>query len=1370
MVDKIISYISRDLLQEYIENPQREDVTGKALEGTLMMIDISSFTPMMEQLAEYGGEGTEEASRLLNSIFTSILKILHDNGGYALKFSGDAVLCLFRGVPRDARKASRLQSMQASILIMGSMKQYQNIKTLAGELSFGVSIGVHSGRFLDFVVGSESRRERIQTGTVLEDMVRAQSFAQAGEIIITEEALKYISDYVRTETTEKKRYFHLLGLSESVVIKMPRRKESDASRLDLSRLKPFVPQKVYEKILAEPDDLLMTGEHRRSTVIFLNFCNLNRELQAFDRYFNQVVSIVHKYEGTLAKVDNHIVGDRMMILFGALTSHEDDEERAGNCAWDIMHLLPAMFPGLLQRMGIASGNVFAGNIGSFSRREYTTIGSIVNLAARLMSSAPFNSILISESFFKAIKKSFYTDGLGERKYKGFPQTQMTYQLRDRRGVPQFIFERKPMVGREKEMNKIKTAVLNTAENKELSVISISGEAGIGKSRLMKETVSFAIKNGYRAIIGNCISYGESIAYHPFREMLREILAIVPLNAGQVIEEKISAKLAMIGMERWSPIIVQIMGLEVEDNEFTVGLGAEHKKSIAFEIIGKLIAGLSEDEPMLIVIDDLHWVDKASKELLLYLFGKLTSKAVFFLLVFRPEFPDDELQNLPGYLHIKLNPLPRENIQPLIKSRIAVQDIPEDLIHILEERTKGNPFYIEEILNLMIERGHLALDKNANALKPVGDWANTEIPTSVTDIILSRIDTLKEEEKNVLKVASVLGRIFLLSILDAVQRVRNGERLKTTMVQFECFDITLIHKTIPELEYMFKHIITQEVVYSMISYAARRQLHNQVGSFIESQALSPAEQYETLAHHFLNAQNWQKGYEYALKSAEKNAKVYSCHEALTHYQRALDCLEKFRQLGELPEEEYNSRCFQIFLGRDKLLEVLGRREEHKENLQQLEKMAQLINTPYALAVAYNRLSGFYTLLHELEKGMEYAQKAMDIAKDEELARERCRALLNLGTALWYSQKYDSALEAYNRGLPITQEKELCDLHTELLENVGTVLMTKGEFKESLESFQKALELLQTKHYDSLSEIRILGKLGAVYGNLQDYDKALDYLEKQYNKASIISAKMEMAQGIYNIAIFNLVTTRFEQAMQAFQKSLALSEEIKFLRGILLSKHNLGSLLAYLGQFDKAKHLLDEVQKTAEEQNMTEIVIKNLLSLSIIHHSLGEYEQAFDFTLKAYNLAQQLGSIQYKASALFGCALQMEEMEKYDNAETYIREGVELAENINMHIEQAEFHILAAKIQRKKGRLEDALETIKKAQAAIPAKTPFPELYYELFGIYKTMVKEEEARQAITSAYKIIANIASGVEDEELRRSYLDKVPLNQKIIMAYNSPK
>jgi len=451
-----------------------------------------------------------------------------------------------------------------------------------------------------------------------------------------------------------------------------------------------------------------------------------------------------------------------------------------------------------------------------------------------------------------------------------------------------------------------------------------------------------------------------------------------------------------------------------------------------------------------------------------------------------------------------------------------------------------------------------------------------------------------------------------------------------------------------------------------------------------------------------------------------------------------------------------------------LEVLGRREEQRENLEQLEKTAQSMGTPYALATTYNRLSKYYTLIFELDKGIEYAQRAIETAKEDELSQERCQALLNLGTALWYSQKFDQALEAYQRGLAIAVKKEFYDLQTELLENVGVVLMNRGEFKESLEEFKKALQLLQTKHYDSLLEIKILGKLGAVYGNLEDYDKAIEYLEEQYEKASMIGAKKEMLQGIFNLAVSHYIVKKYERAMQAFKESLVLAEEIKFPRGILISKQSLGSLLGDLGQFESGKQLLEEVRKATQEQGMTEIEIKTCLDLSVIHYYLSNYEQAFDFALNAYNLAQQLGTKHSKVPALFSCALPMVEMGKYSNAEMYIQEGIDLATEINMSIERASFHILKARINREQKRLQEALENIEKGRALIPAKTPVPELHYERYSVLNARGEVKEAREAISEAYTIIINTASGINDNQLRASYLEKIPINRKIITAYKS--
>lgn len=1369
MKESIISYIPQDLLRRYIHSPDEVGVEGRILEGSFLMIDISGFTPLLERLAERGREGVEETSDILNTVFSGILDIIYDNGGSVVKFSGDAVICLFRGVRGDIRTASRLQAVKSSLDIMDFIGRYRVMDTLAGEISLNLSIGVNTGRFQEFILGSDERLERILTGVTLEDLVKAQKFAEEGQIVLTKNTINFIEDMIEFEHFKFNKYFNLLSMSDFVEMKIPKKMRLDIEELDEDILRKFIPHRVYEKAVAVSEDMAMMGEHRNTTVLFLNFVDLHRTLEAYNEYFNEVVDIVKKYDGTLAKVDHHTTGDRMMILFGALKTHEDDEERACNCARDIIDILPARFPKLKQRIGISSGYVFAGNIGSLERREYTTIGNIVNMSARLMTGAHFNSINVDERIKEEIGDSFYFDSKTEKKIKGFAEIQSIYLLGDRKRIPHFIEERALLIGREGELDLIEGLLDEVSGDGRGRILSISGVAGIGKSRLTEEVISKAIDRNFRIFTGDCLSYGKNISYHPWRSILRDLFGISQFDTTDIVLDKIESGLESIGKDLWSPILAQFMGYDVEDNEFTATLGAEHKKGTAFNIITGLLEELSQSVPVLIVLEDLHWIDKASQELMEYLFSMLIHSPVLLMMVFRPEFKSEKFEELPNYNFIELTPFDEDDVESLIRSRISMESIPDKLMRIFIDRTRGNPFYVEEILSLMVEDGILVKNDITGLYEVSADLEEVDIPASISDIILTRIDTLTERDKNILKVASVIGRMFLFSILNSVQSIRNDERLKTSLGNFERFDITLLHKSIPEVEYIFKHILTQEVLYSMISYAGRREVHKRVGSYIEENALDLSEQFELLSYHFINAQEWKRGYEYSLKSAQKNAKIYSCSEALEYYKKALKCLDELKKEDEISESDYTIKKYDLLKGIDEQLHILARRDEQRENLEEMEVKAKRIRKPEVMGDFYNRLANYYSLLGEQDNGMEYALKSVEITEGvsgDEILKIRCRSFSIVGKCNWYLQKFEDALKYLNEAYDIAENKGFTPSKLRCLIDIGVVYMNMGDFHRSLDYYSKAHHIMEGDYTDVLLEIEVLGKMGAIYGNLEDYDRAIETLEKHYEMSSEIGARKESLQSLFNLGVASNVMSNYGDVIRYMDEALRLSKDMQFPKGIYNSLHILGKIYNDTGLYEIAEEYIEEMLEIALEIGDKEGEVKYHLVKGLINYERGEYREGFDEAQKSLKLAQEIGNKWLIMTGYHSSALTKLKMGELSEAKEFAETGLDTAKDFEKGKSIASYLYLLSEIERKSGKIDEAKTHIEEAVELMEGRPPSLDIEFEYYKVLKSLKRTEEAENILKKLYDIILERADSIEDDDMTESYLSNNLVVSEIISEY----
>jgi len=663
----------------------------------------------------------------------------------------------------------------------------------------------------------------------------------------------------------------------------------------------YTPKFLADKILTTRSSI--EGERKLVTVLFADVANytsmserLNPEEvhQIMDGCFKILMEKIHDHLGTI----NQFTGDGVMALFGAPLALENHAKKACDASLAIQSAIKNYSKKLetkfnvsfKMRIGLNSGQVVVGSIGDDLRMDYTAIGDTTNLASRMESIAEPGTIFITPNTYKQIKQYFIFEPIGKIKVKGKEEPLDVYKLMGKPEIPEISLERQiffKMVGRDKEINKLELQVMK-AINGHGSVVNIIGEAGIGKSRLISELKKKDVMKSVAVLEGKAISIGRNLSFHPIIILLKHWSRIKDDDSDVVALGKLEGSLRVVCPEDASeilPFVATIMGMKL------LGKYAQRVKGIEGEALEKLILKNMKDfltkatelNPLVIVMEDLHWADTSSIDLMESLFRLAETQRVLFINVFRPRYKEtgdrivETIKKMPQlyYVEIVLEPLNQKLSEGLITNMLTVSELQQPFIRKIVQRAGGNPFFIEEVLRSLIdERAAVLKDGKLHVTESVG---TINIPHKISDVLMSRIDRLEEKTRDLLKVASVIGKSFFYRIiLEVASTIEDIDKrlfyLKETQFIQE-------RQKMEEIEYIFKHALAQEATYESILPQKRIDLHLKVANSIEKVFREKLHEfYGMLAYHYSRAENPDKTEEALIKAGEEALKSSASSEA------------------------------------------------------------------------------------------------------------------------------------------------------------------------------------------------------------------------------------------------------------------------------------------------------------------------------------------------------------------------------------------------------------------------------------------------------------------------------------------------------------
>lgn len=1138
------------------------------IDAATMFVDISGFTAMSEALAADGPRGAEELNRVLLLTFDAMIAVIHQLGGAVAHFYGDAMAIYF---PDNAGKAVKCALACGHALQELVASRFQRVevqrpfqKNHIFELT--VKIGISYGRCHEIILGDEKTGyEFVVMGTAVDAAAQAEKQAGAGEIIVTQTALAQIGQTAETPFIQWGQA--VVAPTAQPVLASEAYQDPKTCTLLARLLAPFVSAALYERLnVSGPSGL---AEHRPVTNFFIRFTFKDADSYAatgilLHKYYRWVGGVVARYGQQNARINRVLTGDKgyeLHIIFGAPVA-PDAPEQTLLCALALQRERPPYVSS--QQIGVTSGKVFAAPVGSASRREYTIVGDIVNIAARLTDLCPLGEVLTDAATAERAAHVVDLLPLAPVYLKGKQIEVIPYRVQRVRSVSDQLdvyYGRflKPLVGREQDHARL-LGLLDAALGGHGSLAAISGAAGVGKTRLLAHGVTHWLDAGGKGLLGICYQHNTDTPYGPWRAIWRNFFELSadmePLAQVTAVIQKTEALLPNIGADvgLWA----ELLGLPFPQNETLKTLPAEVRRTRFFNLVRGCLAAAALQLPHLIILEGIQWADKTSLDLLAELLPHLADLPLFIALTVRPQIVEPiPLLGAENCTTIELDDLLPEDARRYLQDQIGTTVLPAQVEQQLGLRDRDgrsstvNPLFLEEALQEMIARGVLQVNGRVSPHNRVqvneALLSQMQIPDTIHGLLLARIDRLPAANRGLLQVASVIGRQFALESLAAIMPETPVAVVADLLTDLTTSQMTQLVTADPEWTYLFEHAMTHEVAYGSLPFARRQALHAALADWMLDQYadnLKPF--YSALAYHYSQAHIHEEGLRYALDAANEARNIFANQEAIGLYTLA----EK--HLVEMGVEKYWETAVEIYLSRGQTHWWVGAFDNALSDAQDALSLAQKYENIVFQAQAYNLIAEIKYRQAHYEEAISSAQQAL--ALEGVNTRQIARAYHWMGNSAIVMGEFEFAMQ-----------------HLKMAEEMSLQIHDQKRQAQALEGIayiyyiQKKLELAR-----------------------QNMRRSVDILHK-------ISDPMNTASALNNIAVIEYHLGRVNDAVKTIDEALlVIQNSSRNFRARMLV--NRAEFLCYLGWYEEANLNFTEAQELFDRMDDEEGLVGLYLHLA------------------------------------------------------------------------------------------------------------------------------------------------------------------------------
>ncbi len=1185
--------------------------TAERFPAAVLFADISGSTTLAERLAQRGTAGAEELSRLFNIYFGQLINTVTAHGGDVVQFAGDAFLACWPAMAtEESLSAVTRHAAQCGLAMQAKLDDYE----VTEGLRLSLRVGIGAGEVMAASVGGVGGRwEFLIAGAPLVQMSLAEHQAHPGDAVVAPEAWALLREHCVGHALPEG------GVRlEAVTDPLPLRPLAPVSPAPGSEaaLRGYIPHAILSRM--EAGQIGWLAELRLATVMFLNVAGLDyAEPDALDRLqrvMEAIQTTLYYYEGSIGRFGVDDKGTILLAAFGLPPrTHEDDPVRAVRIALALRARLRELR--LDSSIGIATGRVFCGSIGSRTRREYTMVGDVVNVAARLMA-ASGNDVLCSEGTYQAAQTRLPFQRLPRFALRGKAEPVGVYRPL---GDAAEAKKRLPtMVGRTAERTAL-TAHLEALENGTSRVVLVEGEAGIGKTRLVTDLLQQAEARGVASLVGTGDAIEKSTPYHAWRAVFSQLFRLDELADAEARRARVLNRLeSEPEMTRLAPLLNVVLPLDLPENEITRELTGEVRADNTHDLLVRLLQTAATTAPLLLVLEDAHWLDSASWALTLLVHKHV--QPLLLVIAARPmDGPLPEAYRLllgaSGTQSWRLNVLSLEDTRELLSERLGLAKLSENLVALIHSRAEGNPFFSEELAYALRDSGLILVAEGVCRVAPdAGDLGTLILPDSIQGVITSRIDRLTPGQQFTLKVASAIGRVFPDRLLRDIYPIEADEAQPgDDLDALERLDITPVETLAPERTYTFKHIITQQVAYSQLPFAQRRQLHRAIAEWYErnhADDLSPF--YPLLAHHWGRAEVNSKTIDCLEKAGEQALRSFANEEAVAFLSQALALESK----SDPRSDALRRAHWELRLG-----EAYVNWSKYPEGRRHLEAGLTLLGHPVSLTVPGQVANLAGQVSRQLVHRLQPTRRVGHSSEQRSALLAASRAYESLTEVYYFTGETALSLIAALRTLNLAEtagpSPELARGYATVGALVGLIPlrgMAESYSRRALEAVQDA-DHLPTRAFVSLTS-------GFYHAGVGDWGRARQHFEEVVEISERLGDRRRYDDGLSNLVCMSHFQGRFSFGAEVADR---LYESAKR-RGDLSHQANglqgKANCLLHLGNFDEAMKCLEESQALVTEHTevaaeQLEIELYGLLCISYLRRS--EYQRALEATERLVTLA-------------------------------------------------------------------------------------------------------------------------------------------------------
>ena len=990
--------------------------------------------------------------------------------------------------------------------------------------------------------------------------------------------------------------------------------------------------------------LALGGERRQVTVLIATVsgyasvverCPPDEAERVLGRVRNAAVDVTRRHGASIEGLQ----GDQVRAVFGVPDIHEDDALRAVRAALElhasVREIAVSIADGPARAIRMQSGIHTAAAVIHRPRREdssHQVIGTALHTAARLSALASPDEILASAECHRLISPFVAAEPTAPVLLTTGAAPSVAYRIRGASGLETRLdaAERAgltPYAGRGTELAMLHARLARACAG-DGQLVLVVGDAGAGKSRLLYELRHGLSGSDVRVLKGRCQSYAGAAPYRPFIDALLAIIGLDDRGGERPPLEHIVSRIVAIdpSLADFVPLYLYLLSMDSPKYRVPRHLQGERFKAAMLDALVAILTLSAQRHPTVVLFEDWHWVDDASRDVLRQLSEILPAYALLVVVSCRPDGSED-WDSGDNRTVIHLGPLDRDASAAIMQSVLQAERVAPELARQIHERTGGNPFFLEEVCQTLIEDGTVTVSDGeaiaADASGPV------QLPETVQAVIRTRLGRLDEEALEVLRVASVIGREFSCAVLDrvlwgalapaaALRRLNAAGLLQQTSI-------------VPEQAYRFKHVLTQEVTYGTLLEHQRKTLHGAVGRALEH--LSPSQMEERLgllAHHFSQAEEWREAVRYGTHAAKRAA-------ALSQFSDALALLERAQSWVMHLEDSADRRemLADVLLRQERLCETLGLRGRQQHLVDELIALLAPVGASAKLAEAYLRQGDVSTLLKKFDAAGRALETALRIAREQGDAAAERNALRSIGLLRWHEGNNAEALAIAEDALAIDRERQ--DEHAVAgdLANLGSILRSMGEYERARVCLEEALDLRAVRE-DPVTQSFVLQHLANVHRSLGNADRALEYLRRGAEQTRELRLPIQRSFHLTAIAHIYLQQGLIEESLRVYREAVDLSRKAHHADGLAQGVRALGEVLFGLGRGTEALPLFTEGAALFGqlEDGRSEALMWS--RIAAIHERTGSFAEAGAAWEAARTLSRQAGSLGEELDAIEGMA--------------------------------------------------------------------------------------------------------------------------------------